>query len=325
MTCRGELLFVLIFLGINLLFFAFPDPTPRWPPSRDSPEFRPYNSLPRGQDVSEYPSLKRTSTPNKSPEPPPEVQNKPESPKTITTDETDQVSTKEEKEENGTYVRQRRISLFERTLSELYDKDGKRSKRSSIDKSDQKKTDDNGDKNKNQDVKPSKIPSPRKKMHTARSDSAAVVTKKEPIKKFSSLQNNKKSNSIEKQCEKHVSFEHVEADVAVKSFKSGIPRRDSKGSINDGKKLEDSPNGKIQEESSVSNEETDSLSSDVYFAQVDTIVEEPDNTEVEQLSDAVFKKVTVKKRRQDFKKSQAFDEGRLKVCLITFLTTNKCF
>ncbi|XP_050297159.1 uncharacterized protein LOC126736703 isoform X2 [Anthonomus grandis grandis] len=33
------------------------NPTPRWAPIRSSAEFRPYNSLPRAQDISNYPSL----------------------------------------------------------------------------------------------------------------------------------------------------------------------------------------------------------------------------------------------------------------------------
>lgn len=39
-------------------FFKFvSDPTPRWNALRGSPEIRPYNSLPRGQDIQNYPSL----------------------------------------------------------------------------------------------------------------------------------------------------------------------------------------------------------------------------------------------------------------------------
>lgn len=34
-----------------------PDPTPRWAALRNSVELRPYNSLPRGQDINNYPSL----------------------------------------------------------------------------------------------------------------------------------------------------------------------------------------------------------------------------------------------------------------------------
>ncbi|KAJ8935267.1 hypothetical protein NQ314_012909 [Rhamnusium bicolor] len=36
---------------------SFVDPTPRWRALRGSPELRPYNSLPRGQDINNYPSL----------------------------------------------------------------------------------------------------------------------------------------------------------------------------------------------------------------------------------------------------------------------------
>jgi len=35
----------------------YPGPTPRWPAVRNSIEARPYNSLPRGQDINSYPSL----------------------------------------------------------------------------------------------------------------------------------------------------------------------------------------------------------------------------------------------------------------------------
>ncbi|XP_076257661.1 bitesize isoform X3 [Rhynchophorus ferrugineus] len=46
------------------------NPSPRWAALRTSSELRPYNSLPRGQDISNYPSLagiRSTDTPRKSP------------------------------------------------------------------------------------------------------------------------------------------------------------------------------------------------------------------------------------------------------------------
>ncbi|XP_030760495.1 uncharacterized protein LOC115885657, partial [Sitophilus oryzae] len=45
------------------------NPSPRWTALRTSPELRPYNSLPRGQDISNYPSLlgiRSTDTPRRS-------------------------------------------------------------------------------------------------------------------------------------------------------------------------------------------------------------------------------------------------------------------
>lgn len=37
--------------------WIFLDPTPRWNAARCSPEIRPYCSLPRGQDINNYPNL----------------------------------------------------------------------------------------------------------------------------------------------------------------------------------------------------------------------------------------------------------------------------
>lgn len=53
-------------LSFSHFFSHFIDPTPRWNTHRDSPEMRPYNSLPRGQDVSNYPSLAAHQTTPKS-------------------------------------------------------------------------------------------------------------------------------------------------------------------------------------------------------------------------------------------------------------------
>lgn len=39
------------------MILNFLDPTSRWNVLRGSPELRPYNSLPRGQDINNYPSL----------------------------------------------------------------------------------------------------------------------------------------------------------------------------------------------------------------------------------------------------------------------------
>lgn len=44
-------------LKLYFNFLMFSDPTPRWSTIRSSQEFRPYNSLPRGQDINNYPSL----------------------------------------------------------------------------------------------------------------------------------------------------------------------------------------------------------------------------------------------------------------------------
>lgn len=49
----------------HIIFFIL-DPTPRWNTHRDSPEMRPYNSLPRGQDVNNYPSLAAHQTTHKT-------------------------------------------------------------------------------------------------------------------------------------------------------------------------------------------------------------------------------------------------------------------
>lgn len=296
-----------MYFNIFINFYQILDPTPRWPSSRDSPEFRPYNSLPRGQDVSEYPSLKQIA--NKSSPATPKESNNKLLEESKDTDESDRTLSKQEKESEIGNIRQRRVSLFERTLSELYDNGGKRSKRiTASDKSvDQKKiSNDKAEVNenkKNNDLKPSKIPSPRRKMHTTRSDTAAIVSKREPIKKFSSLQSTKKI-SIEKIHEKHVSFEQVETEITAKqnSFKSGIPRRGSKSDKKDDKK-----DTRSITDGSISAEETDiSQASEINFIQEAG----DDGTEVEQFSGAVFRKVTIR-RRKDFKKAEAFDEGKL--------------
>lgn len=282
----------------TIIFYFYLDPTPRWPPCRDSPDFRPYNSLPRGQDVSEYPSLAR----NQKHSPVPKTE--PSQPPTAK-DEVDEAQNKPDEE----IPRQRRISLFERTLSELYDTGGKRSKKKETTEKEKKeenkeKQEINDKPNKHQEPKPTKIPSPKRKIHTARSDTATLVSKKETFKKFSSLQNDKKSLSGDKN-EKHVSFEHVEVEVTVKSpFKSGIPRRDPK--TNEHSKKEDMEEVKGDEDSVEKTES--SASSEIHFAQIETINEE--DVEVENISGALFRKVTVKKRRHDLKKAQAFDEGK---------------
>lgn len=49
-------LIILVVIVLNHLTYIL-DPTPRWSALRGSPELRPYNSLPRGQDITNYPSL----------------------------------------------------------------------------------------------------------------------------------------------------------------------------------------------------------------------------------------------------------------------------
>lgn len=131
-------------------------------------------------------------------------------------------------------------------------------------------------------MKPTKIPSPRRKIHTARSDTAAVVNKKEPVKKFISLQNRKSlSNSSQ---EKHVSFEQEEIKPV---FKSAIPRRDSKSE-------------KKEEKVETNIEENKEVQKTNHNDEIDNAVEDVNN---------LFRKVTVRRRKHEMKKSQAFDEG----------------
>lgn len=183
--------------------------------------------------------------------------------------------------------------------------------------------------------KPSKIPSPRKKLQYTRSEtlaSSAASNKHPQVRKQHSLQPGKKSKdkSLDDGVhEKHVSFD---CDSTKKSpdgnensvscvrevIKSSIPKRDGKtrGSKNDLR-------GNIHDKDARENEALLAGKSkeivDVH-AECDMnnlIREEEEGSivgekfEAEPVSGAVFRKVTIKKRRQDFKKTQAFDEGKI--------------
>lgn len=234
-----------------------------------------------------------------------------------TTDETDNLG------ENYA-LKQRRVSQFERTLSELY---GTRKKSIEIGISvtspsaDSSSTSANGtvEIKKVPELKPSKIPSPRKKIQYTRSETSAVCeTPKQQIRKHNSLQSTKKYTSKEKSTElsvdKRVSFDDENSTGKSPNIiqKSGIPKRDlkSRNSIKNESRDESQshdkdppPSEKVIVEEKISKCDLP----EVHHEQIEMV---SDDAEVEQLSGTVFRKVTIKKRRHDFKKTQAFDDGK---------------
>lgn len=323
-----------IFLVITRwLYYLFIDPNPRWASSRDSPEFRPYNSLPRGRDVTDYPSLiaqRSVQTSKQS------LENTDES--------TEKIFNTENQE--GYSPRHRRVSQFERTLSELYGSQKKGARKMSTSEEngiDKLSTEDDNNSstssnNGNTEIKiipkPSKIPSPRKKLQYTRSETLAGPTNKhQQVRKQHSLQPGKKSKdkSLDDRVlhEKHVSFD---CDSTKKLFdgnensvscvreviKSGIPKRDGKARAS-----KNDLRGNIHDKDARENEALLVGKSkeivDVHAeCDMNNLSRSEDETstvgvksEAEPVSGAVFRKVTIKKRRQDFKKTQAFDEGKI--------------
>lgn len=234
--------------------------------------------------------------------------------------------------------RQRRVSQFERTLSELYGtkKNSAARKMSTSDENglDRTSTEDdnlsstssNGNvENRKIEIKPSKIPA-RKKVQYTRSETLAVGSPKQPLRKQTSLQPSRKQKDRmfdDTKEEKHVSFDY-ETTKKIDDLHCS-PKLETKSNIPKSKSRNSSRTDSTSTRSSVS---VDSDSKDKNLLNNNEIVDpkcdinnlnraqnEDDIQETEiaeaPITGSLFRKVTIKKRRHDFRKTQAFDEGKM--------------
>lgn len=252
------------------MFFIL-DPTSRWNATRDSPELRPYNSLPRGQDISNFPSLVAHQTKTqkeRSPSPLRRVPAKRSLSEDVYSERTNENVT--EATPNGTSTK----STDETKQQSRPVRENPLIKYASEHKAQNT---------------PKKSDAKRKLQHSKTVGS-------EPTSKLNAA------------VEKHVSFENNN-DVKESPVRAKLKKRELKQthSLNERQTRTNSmsdDNGNI-----TSGEEGGQISSEVHFAKEEAVPVEL--CDIEPLSGTVFRKVTVRRRRQDMRKIPAVDTGKI--------------
>ncbi|XP_022919402.2 uncharacterized protein [Onthophagus taurus] len=243
------------------------NPTPRWNNLREAPEMRPYSSLPRGQDISSYPSLIAHQK----------------------TENSNQDSNQDDSKKHSPAKRSHSEDVY-------------------------------SDRNVIDDVKESKIESPPVRVNPLIKFAERRQSEKLTKKKFLKIQTDKKDDEI-------ISGENVEQNEINKETKNEkIPNENNiianqreliEKNVNEKRvsfddhfqrKLLENKEKTVNDKNNLNIPEDNDLDANSNKENKDEAVP-VELCDIEPLSGTVFRKVTVRRRRQDMRKMQAIDNG----------------
>ncbi|RZB39337.1 hypothetical protein BDFB_004261 [Asbolus verrucosus] len=249
------------------------NPTPRWSALRGSPELRPYNSLPRGQDINSYPSLALHKANSQNQE--------------TNLSPTRKHTPCRRTHSEDVYNERSNSPIKTNTSSDSSDNAAKRPPRvNPLMRLGE---------NKQSSPKSAKS-SPRRKGQQAKSETpenADKETKQEVEEARKDIPSSLGKKSDKTNVEKRVSFDSNVTNSEEAQSDEGAMKGHKKKLLSTRSKTEDSSE--------------EAAAPEVHFAREETTPVEL--CDIEPLSGTVFRKVTVRRRRQDMRKIPTVDTG----------------